>query len=138
MAEAVRVRVYDSRIQSMFAPGGDVWGFARKLGRETMITAQDAPPLGAPEDTGQLKLGIEFSVTPVPHGCITTVRSTAPHSLWVHEGTRTPIYPRDSRWLRIPPGRGHTRARYLRWVNGQSPNPFLTRAMRFVLTANGI
>lgn len=129
---AVVVRINDRGIQSLTAPGGDVWRMVRRMGRNTSVLAKaEAPPRG----TGRLEAGIQDpEMTTVPFEAQARVRSTARHSLWVHEGTQGPIR---------RPGRGpmpiHNRSRtavlaFSRRVRGQRANPFLARALREAFT----
>lgn len=139
MADVVRVRIYDSRIQSFFNPGGSVWSFTRSI-------TSDAARMGriyAPKRTRELANSIDFSVTPAGrHHCIGTVRATAPHAMWVIGGTGPIIYPRNGQYLRVPirqhrTGRGG-RFVLLPQVSGQSANNFLDRAKVAGLRMNGV
>jgi hypothetical protein len=136
MADRIRVVIHDSRIQGMGMPGGDVWKFTRRLARETESVARGNCPFGGPTagyPPGTLFRAHYVSVTPLPHGCLGYVGNHAPHALWVHEGTRTPITPTTSKWLKIPWGRGHV---FRRAVRGQRSQPWLSNALHVVMGAH--
>lgn len=114
-------------IQALVVPGGVVWRFARRIGRDVTRLAI----VGAPHRTGALVKRIDApEMRTLPLTVIATVRSEARHSLWVHEGTRTPI---------TRPGGGvmpvHNASRtrvvvFAERVRGQRANPFLRRALQ--------
>lgn len=141
MAEAVRVRIYDSRIQSFFEPGGDVWGFTRKVVRD----ADRMASIRAPKRSGELSRSHAHSVTPVGRNhVIGTVRATAPHALWVILGTGPWIYPLNGQYLRVPARRGMyaggRRGGFVlrERVRGQAGNNYLDAAKRDALRMNGV
>lgn len=129
---AVRVVVYDTRIQGMSAPGGDVNNYVR---RKTGLTAAVAQ-VNAPVRTGTLKRGIRTDVRTVRQGAVGRVRSTARHSTWVHEGTYGPILPHGD-FLWVPGRKGGTRRVKMPEVAGQRANPFLADALRTVMGGRG-
>lgn len=114
-------------ISSMNYPGGHVFQFTRRMGRNTSALARRY----APRRRGELIQRIrDPQVESRPNGVDAFVESAARHSLFVHEGTRTPI---------TRPGGGvmpiHNASRtavltYKRAVRGQRANPFLARALR--------
>lgn len=127
----VTVVVYDSKITAMNLPGGMVYRYTDNK-TESVLRAAKA---FAPKRTGRLVGGIRKDVrTTSRDRVIGRVRSTAPHSTWVHEGTYGPIEARGTAehgmmrlpaWKGAPPGVTILRQR----VAGQRANPFLTRAL---------
>lgn len=125
---SVRVVVYDSRIQGMNAPGGDVNNYVRRKTGLTAVLAQDR----APVRTGRLKAGIRTDVRMVRQGTVGRVRSTARHSLWVHEGTDSPILP-EGEFLWVPARKYGSRRVKMDMVRGQAAQPFLAEALSVVM-----
>lgn len=123
---SVRVVVYDSRIQAMSAPGGDVFRYAQHK-------AQRAAAYGkafAPKRTGALAAGIRSDTRTVVQGAVGRARSTARHSAWVHEGTYGPIVATHSpEGMWVPRRKFGFRRGWRQEVAGQRANPFLDRAL---------
>lgn len=121
---SVRVVVYDSRIQAMSAPGGDVYRYAQGKARTTAATAKAF----APKRTGRLAASIRTDTRTVRQGAVGRVRANAPYAIYVHEGTTGPITSPTGR-LWVPVARGAWRRRWMDSVSGQAANPFLSRAL---------
>lgn len=128
------VRVFDSRVDAMSEPAGDVWRWTRQQSRETAELASILAPVG---QTGRLASNIDYSVTPVPHGCVGTATAAMRYAEWVHEGTGVygpigiPITPTSGqimvfRWWQFD---GGSKVWKLRSVRGQRPQPFLSQAL---------
>lgn len=114
-------------ISSMNFPGGHVYRFTRRMGRNTTALGRRY----APSRTGTLRRGIdEPIVTPRPGGVDAYVWSTAARSLFVHEGTRTPIMRPNGGWMPIHNATRTAVLTFRRRVRGQRANPFLARALR--------
>lgn len=112
-------------IASLTAPGGHVWRFVRRIGVETNLRAK----LGAPARSGELKAKIHGpDMSSTPSSATATVTAGARHSLWVHEGTRTPIT-RPGGGL-MPIHSGGAIVAYKRAVRGQRAQPFLAEGLR--------
>ncbi len=83
MGRATVYRV-TTRVDRLNVPGGDVWAYTRRLVREVEALAVTT----APFDQGDLSASHATAVTPLGEiGCTGTVRNTARHAKWVHEGT---------------------------------------------------
>jgi hypothetical protein len=113
-----------------------VYDEAREAAREVTFLAQ----LDAPERTGQLRRGIRMaSETRTSRRKVGFyVRSDAPHSYWVHEGTGPQIYPSTFPYMRLPAfpeygARGTAPRMYRKVVSGQVGQPFLTNNLRYVM-----
>jgi len=139
----VRIRVFDSRVHGLNAPGGEINRFARKITRETEFRAIQY----CPTRSRALQRSIRSTVGWNALGVFGVVRAGAGHARYVHEGTYGPIVPRVAPYLRFegwgPWAAGNSgplgnRAWRLKWVKGQRAQPFLTRAMRDVLRFNRI
>ena len=79
-----RVRIHSTVIKSFDLPGGMVHEAVRKWGQEVKELAQITCPI----DTGELRERHYSFVRQAPLGPECLVGATAPHALWVHEGTR--------------------------------------------------
>ncbi len=124
--------VYDSRIDSMALPGGDVFRYAKRKTDQTVVRAKG----NVKSRTGRLRGGIRGDVRPLARGMVVgRVRSTMYYSVWVHEGTVGPIYPVSASYLLVPARKGSTRRVKRAWVNGQKANPFLEDALRDSITS---
>lgn len=132
-----RVTIYQSRIDALFLPGGDVWGWARRMGQETMAEAIQE----APSRTGELRALHGYNVTPAGKTQVRwTVWNDAQHARFVHEGTSGPITAASGGRLRIRPA-PHSWSPvplYPVAVRGQRANPWIQRASDSVLARHGI
>ena len=131
-----RVIIFESAIDAMHQPGGMVYDEMRDAAREVTFLAQ----LDAPKRTGQLAAGIRMAserrASRKKVGFY--VRSDAPHSFWVHEGTRDQITPTTFPYMRLPAfpemgARGTAPRMYRKVVSGQVGQPFLTNNLRYVM-----
>lgn len=138
---AVRVRVFDTAIDSYFWAGRPVFNEANKLARRINAAAI----AGAPERTGELKASHRAgnALYSGRFRVRADVTNFAPHALWVHEGVPGRIYPKNGKKLKIAYGphftpspaaalRGKTHL-YTDSVRGQDANPWILRAAREVL-----
>lgn len=123
---SVRVVVYDSKIEAMNFPGGDVYEYTKSKTRTCTYLAKSFAPMRS----GRLAAGIRSDVRPRTSSVVGRVRATARHSAWVHEGTkdREPIFSPDGNRMSLPPGGGYS-ARRLYAVKGQRAQPFLMEAL---------
>lgn len=131
MAAPVRVTIYDSKVDLLFAPGQDVWRYMVALGTEHL----NASIAFAPSRTGSLKLA-HYPVpimTPVGRRSWRyTIRNDSDHAEYVHRGTTGPIFANGS-YLWVPMVRGTNWPRFhARSVAGQIANPWIDRAWDFV------
>jgi putative component of toxin-antitoxin plasmid stabilization module len=123
----VRVVVYDSRIDAMSLPGGDIFRYTERKVRQTAIRAKG----NVRSRTGRLAGSIRGDVRPLAKGMVVgRVRAGMYYAAWVHEGTTGPIYPESSSYLLVPIRKGSTRKMKRAWVHGQDANPFLEDALR--------
>ena len=131
-----RVIIFESAIDAMHQPGGMVYDEMHDAAREVTFLAQ----LDAPKRTGQLAAGIRMAserrASRKKVGFY--VRSDAPHSFWVHEGTRDQITPTTFPYMRLPAfpemgARGTSPRMYRKVVSGQVGQPFLTNNLRYVM-----
>lgn len=141
--------VYESQIDAMFQPGGDVVDYANDNARDVAIEARSL----APVRDGILRAFIRA----VPSRSMgkrhvrSSVRSAARHSLWVHEGTRD-MYGMADDWQKLPAGGpkditnsnsrhpvpSHFRPMVIRGRKGQRANPFLRNALRTAVNEWGV
>lgn len=136
MASEVRLVVYDTLIARMSLPGGAIFRWTRRR-RELVEHLSIA---FAPMRSGELKASINGTYNPRPgrFQVRMEVRASAPHALWVHEGTRgldgrARIKPHPpNKYLRLSPGNGHPTL-YRKSVRGQKANPFMRRALTQVM-----
>lgn len=114
-------------ISSMNFPGGHVYRFTRRMGRNTSALGRRY----APSRTGEMVRGIDDPiVTPRPSGVDAFVWSTAGHTMFVHEGTRTPITRPNGGWMPIHNASRTAVLTFRKRVRGQRANPFLANALR--------
>lgn len=134
-AGGVRVVVFESAVDAMHQPGGMIYDEMRDAAREVAFLAK----LDAPKRTGELAAGIRMAserrASRKKVGFY--VRSDAPYSYWVHEGTGQ-IYAKSRRGMSVPAyresgPRGVAPRRRRRTVRGQRANPFLTNNLRYVM-----
>ncbi len=126
-----RVTIYDTAVDSLFAPGQDVWRFMALLGTEHLA----ASIAFAPSRTNALRA----AHYPVPiltpngrRGWRYTIRNDAPYAEYVHRGTTGPIMA-NGNYLSVPITRGTSYPRFLaRSVAGQTANPWIDKAWDFV------
>lgn len=149
----INIVVYDSRINSWFEPGGMAFNWTR----ERTIEASGRAKLLAPKRTGRLAASIRADTRPLAgNHVIGRLRSQAPYSLFVHEGTTGPIYATNAfapnftpgRFLKVPPWYGAPHK--VIWadrstkpwtpvpVRGQSGQPFLSDAVEQILVEHGV
>lgn len=134
---------YESQIDRMFQPGGDVVDYAND---NSEMVANEARSY-APVRSGYLRAFIRS----VPSRSMgkrhvrSSVRSAAPHSLWVHEGTRDMHSIGAAGWQNIPAGGPkditNSKSRHpvpssfrpmvIQERKGQRANPFLYDALRW-------
>jgi hypothetical protein len=118
---SVRVVVYDSRIDAMSLPGGDVFLYAQTKARRAAAYAQEF----APVRTGHLRRSIRHDTRPVANGAVGRARATAYYSAWVHEGTDT--ITNGPMW--VPKRKFGTYRVWMNEVSGQRAQPFLARGL---------
>lgn len=119
------VFVYDSRISSLFTPGGDAAKHVDKFLRQVLRRSIATAPVG---QTGTIKRS-HGKFGPLKRGRYNAeghVFNTASHSKWVHEGVKGRIYPKRGPVL-------HFRTSAGRWVSaksvrGQRANPWISDA----------
>jgi hypothetical protein len=141
MAEA-RLVVYDTRIETMAAPGGSIWEWVGDKCREVRAEAI----AGAPMRTGYLKGSIRVDRRKLVRGCVGRVRATAYYASWVHDGTGYQWAPRELHGEPGPGSKGRWRPgmelqfKSKRWpggslagVRGQKAQPFLKDALDLVM-----
>lgn len=130
--------VYDTKITAMNAPSGMVYRYVEHRTDSTVRIAK----VFAPKRTGRLAGGIRRDVRQTSRDRVVgRVRSTARHSQWVHEGTRTPITAltggrMGDGMLSVPTFIGSSKRMRRRAVKGQRANPFLERALTLGMTGS--
>jgi len=136
---SVRIRVFDSRIHAMSLPGGDIYEWTAKIGREVERAGEVFAPLpkkdwGPGHIPGRLKASHSHTVGTNALGVFVNVSNNAPYARYVHEGTRTPIRPRRWDYMKFTiNGKTYRRQE----VRGQGSNPWLWRAMMAVAKFHG-
>jgi hypothetical protein len=126
----VRVTIYDSGIDMVFAPGQDVWKFMTGLGTAHL----NAAIAFAPSRTNHLRASHYPAPIMTPHrrGWRYTIRNDAAYAEYVHRGTTGPIMAHGG-YLWVPTVRGSGWPRHLaRSVAGQTANPWIDKAWDFV------
>lgn len=122
-------------IASLTLPGGQVYRWVDRF----TGTVENIARRNAPVGRGELRASIHRTPT---SGLLSAsrgqVRSAAPHSLWVHEGTTGPIRSTSGGVMPI-----HNRARttvvaYRETVSGQRAQPFLARALNTTFARRGL
>lgn len=133
-----RVTVNSLAITRLTLPGGDVWRWARDVGRETMFEAIRR----APSRTGYMKAMHGFTTTPVGARHVQyTVHNDAPYAKFVHGGTTGPIRstrPGGMLLVRPSPYSYFNRFVPLPSVDGQPAKPWLREASDAVLARHQI
>lgn len=134
MATRIYVRVYDSRIKALNAPGAPVGRYIHRKGD----TIQRYARIQAPKRSGNLARSINLgALTWRGHRSSIEVSANASYAKYVHEGTYGPIYPRKSKYLRVPAAHSITGVKMKRvnrkYVAGQHAQPFLREALAFVM-----
>jgi hypothetical protein len=125
MPGEVRVVVYDSRIQAMSAPGGQVFRYASEKTRRAAAFSKET----APKRTGHLAGTIRHDTRTVRNGAVGRVRVGAPYATFVIHGTPSPIYPHGD-FLWVPKFHGSLYRVKRDSVAGQRANNFLERGLR--------
>lgn len=115
-------------IVGLTRPGGRVYRFTERVGHRARDYAQRDAPVGQ----GTLRAGI---TGPYMHTrtqvSVATVYSTAPHTLYVHEGTTGPIRGRGGSPMPIHNVRNRSVVEgYATSVRGQRAQPFMWRGLR--------
>jgi len=131
----VRIRVFDSRINRINAPGGDVNRHMQSIRRDAETLAH----FYCPRRTGELEASISSSSSFNQHGVFVNLKASAPYAKYVHDGTATPIVPRTKpylRWVGWGPYGGRVWRRKM--VRGQGSTPFLRAAARDALRNAGV
>jgi hypothetical protein len=124
---SVRVQVYDSRLQTLFEPGGSVHRWTRDL----TIRVMDRAVRLCPKRTLHLAESHDHSVGTNRLGTFGYVSNHAEYARFVHEGTRDYITPTHGRYLVVRPAPHSFYARYTKRssVRGQHAQPWMERAL---------
>jgi hypothetical protein len=123
----VVVVINHAGISSMNYPGGHVYQFTRRMGRNTSHLGR----VFAPKRRGELAAGVdEPNMRSFATGVEAFIWSTARHTMWVHEGTRTPITRPNGGIMPIHNASRTAVIAFRSAVRGQRANPFLARALR--------
>lgn len=134
----VRMSVNSVGLDRLFMPGGDVWAWSRRVGREALFVAIAE----APARTGYLKTQHGMTQTPVGRRNVRfTIHNDAEYAKWVTNGTYGPI--RSSRpggmlLIRPAPYSFFSRFVPLAEVRGQQSNNWMWRATEEVMRRHGI
>ena len=151
MPTKARVTIYDTALDAMFAPGGDVWGW---LINEVSRAHLAAALAEVPKRSGELARQHNVSVTPYRRGLRYSLGNYADYAAFVHYGTDGPIvangtrtvqrrwgaydpHERANRLLVLPPGGGYPHKIWTREVRGQAANPWIERAAEIALGKYG-
>ena len=122
--------IYDSRLDHMSAE------WASKKAREIEKVAKANLVATGAIRTGHLWASVHARRRKQVGG-FTTVRvyAGANYAAYVHEGTYSPIVPKNGPFMWVPKRMGGTQRIKRTWVQGQDANPFLSDAMFEVLVA---
>lgn len=156
MGTLVRVTINDERIASLFVPGGDGWGWMRKVGTEQLYETIGRSPIR----TGELASSFKLSLTPNgKYQTRYTVGTYSEHAIYVIFGTgpiiwgsgkvmskprkiskkkgggMTPTYPLMR--IRAAPHSWFANPVLMRFVRGQKANDFMGDAADVILARYG-
>jgi hypothetical protein len=128
------VRIWDSALDALFIPGGMCHEWTKDRVEEAATLARGI----APRRTGRLASGIrvdsEFRAGRRKTGFF--IRSDAPYTQYVHEGTIGPIKAKTAQALWVPIAPGNPKRRWMDSVNGQPAQPFLAQSLEAVFTVS--
>jgi len=134
----VRMSVNSVGLDRLFLPGGDVWAWSRRVGRETLFESIAI----APSRTGHIKAMHGMTQTPVGRRNVRfTIHNDADYARFVVKGTTGPIRstrPGGMLLVRPAPYSRFNRFVPLESVAGQSANNWLQRASDNVMLRHGI
>jgi hypothetical protein len=135
-AGGVRVVVFEQAVDNLHRPGGMIYDEMRQSAGEVAMLARLDAPVRTGELAARIRIASETRVSRKKVGFY--VRSDAPHSYWVHEGTGPQIYPSTFPYMRLPAfpeygARGTAPRMYRKVVSGQVGQPFLTNNLRYVM-----
>lgn len=145
MAVTVRVDLHRAQIHNfLYNPSGQVGRGVRRWSEQVRSLAVAR----APKASGRLTSSSSVTMNTHPGLVVGVVEFSAPHALWVHEGTGIfgprgrPIRARAGRVMRFPTGAGGRARRrgaftYTREVKGQRPRPYLVSALRLIMVPKG-
>lgn len=128
MVTGVRFQPHNVTIAGLTRTGGRVYRFTERVGDRARDRAERRAPVGQ----GTLRAGITgpYMQAGVQES-IATVYSTAPHTLYVHEGTTGPIRRPGGGPMPIHSVTNRSLVQgYATSVRGQRANPFMWRALR--------
>ena len=114
--------------------------FVRKALQAKVDIGVTAAKRLAPKDTGALAASIGGRVAAGRGALVGILEATAPHALFVHNGTglygprRALIFPKRAKVMRFTTKGGDVV--YTRFTRGQSAKPFLVDALRIVANPN--
>lgn len=146
----ITVLVLDrAAIEAFNLPGGMTWNWANTFVARVEDLARLSLVPGHGFRSGELSRSLGHSATPTVHGVVASVRATARHAIFYHNGTaeqglgyiyaHEPII-RDAKGRRLSGGMylprhlGY-RSRFEDAVHGQRAHPFLAEAMEKVFDA---
>lgn len=131
MADRIRVIIYDAQLDAMFRRRGMVYNHERRRARRALTWARRM----APKRSRALVNSLHVTEATSPKRRTTGfwIGARAPHSVFVHEGTRMIIFARSRKGMSVPifpemGPRGTSPRTRRRTVRGQRAQPFLTRA----------
>ena len=141
----VRTRVNQAGVQSMFAPGGDIYGFGRKVS----ITATTYARMWAVEHqrTGALAKSFSTSSQVRRNDVRWQLQSSEPHALFLERGTRPQagkrILYQDVHYGEAPRSRAFPRWQgfigvYQNGVAGIRATRFMSAALRRAMARHGL
>lgn len=134
MAYAYKTTVYRKNLQAQFQRGGQGYRWLDRV----RLAMHRAAERSAPVRSSQLRRSHNSYIRGINQwACVAQIENTAPHALFVHDGTTTPITPTDGPYMRVPVARGATRRFNAKAVRGQAANPWLANACTKVAMRNG-
>jgi hypothetical protein len=128
-------RVYASKVAAMSLPGGDIFDWTERITHEGEAIAVATCPVakkswGLFRVPGSMKAMHYSKVTVSPRGPTGTIGNRARYAKFVHQGTRTPITPTHSPYLKFTiDGRTFRKPQ----VSGQSAQPWLKEALDTIM-----
>ena len=137
---SIRIRVYDSRIDRINFPGGDVYSHMSRIRHDAETRAKAT----CPRRTGRLMASISSGISGNQFGTYVHLKASAHYANWVEQGTTGPIVARTAPYMKFrgwgPWAGGNQRDGFWRLsvVRGQRANPFLHNAAEDALRDAGI
>lgn len=130
MAPGYRIRIYDSRVDSLFNDNGVVGVGTRRLGEEAKAIATDTAPRNSYGVSQGMAYRHRFRTRSNGGGryFTSTLTNEADYALFVHEGTTGPIRASNPKKKMPIAGSAQNVFVFKKVVRGQKKNPWMAEA----------